>query len=581
MTSCTEISDALEPDTNQPPQIVLKGNAIDTITSGVPYADPGAVAIDPENGDISDFIRVSEGTFSKNNPVSGIYQLIYSVKDQGGLGDSVTRIIVVLAKNVDVKTNKPPQLTLIGKAIDTIKAGVPYIDPGAAATDPEEGNLSDSIYVIDGTFIRNNPAAGVYQLIYFVKDSGGLSDSVTRTIVVVAGTIAVSDTVVIRDPVSGSNFYRDTTKIYLLPDSRLTIPSGASITFGKRVAVIALGKIYIEGLLVVDTGAVFLMGKDGCISTYTGLLKISGSDSLPVILKNLTPGVFWGTDPTTSNSAWASYGIEISEKANANSSIQFCIVDSATTGIHIGKDGLLLSDIGSVFNKYSGIYFDACGPKDSLTFKNILLYGNGTSKNYFPMVIQSEYLGRLSDSLDISNNAVDAVLVTPGIVTLSGIWKALSVPYVVNSGSYIQLSNPAGVVVTVSPGATFKFMTGAYLEVYNGTLIANGTSTKHIVFDVWVPGTYWGLDYGPSNYAANRGLYFNVNTTSLSSISYCDVNNSTQGLTSYDSPVHVGNSSFNNSKYYGLYATAKGNSGIDGASCKFSGNGTGAYFVAP
>jgi hypothetical protein len=298
-------------------------------------------------------------------------------------------------------------------------------------------------------------------------------------------------------------------------------------------------------------------------------------------MKNLTPGVFWGTDPTTSNSAWASYGIEISEKANANSSIQYCIVDSATTGIHIGKDGLLLSDIASVYNKYSGIYFDACGPKDSLTFKNILLFGNGTSQNYYPMVISSEYLGRLSDSLNITNNSVDAVLVIPGIVTLSGIWKALTVPYVINSGSYIQLSNPGGVVVTVSPGAMFKFMTGTYLEIYNGTFIANGTPTKHIVFDTWVPGTFWGLDYGPSNYAANRGLYFNVNTTSLSSISYCDVNNSTQGLTSYDSPVHVGNSSFNNSKYYGLYSTAKGNTGIDDASCKFSGNGTGAYFVAP
>ena len=80
-------------------------------------------------------------------------------------------------------TNSAPLITLNGASEITINLGENFIDPGATATDAEDGDLTAEI-VITG-FVDTN-SIGAYTLTYTATDSGGLSDSKTRTVNVVS-----------------------------------------------------------------------------------------------------------------------------------------------------------------------------------------------------------------------------------------------------------------------------------------------------------------------------------------------------------------------------------------------------------
>ena len=81
------------PGDNQPPTITLNGNARVKLKVGDPFADDGAVAIDPEDGDISSDIQV---TGSVRTSEAGTYVLKYSVSDSTGCqARDVIRTVVV------------------------------------------------------------------------------------------------------------------------------------------------------------------------------------------------------------------------------------------------------------------------------------------------------------------------------------------------------------------------------------------------------------------------------------------------------------------------------------------------------
>lgn len=82
-------------------------------------------------------------------------------------------------------TNTPPTITLIGSNPLNYTIGGVFTDPGATATDTEDGNLTSAI-VSSSTV--STTTAGTYQIKYSVTDSGGLSASTTRTVVVSAPT---------------------------------------------------------------------------------------------------------------------------------------------------------------------------------------------------------------------------------------------------------------------------------------------------------------------------------------------------------------------------------------------------------
>ncbi len=81
------------PAENTPPTITLVGENPLSITVGNNFTDPGATAIDLEDGDLTSAI-VATGTVDTN--VVGSYTRTYSVTDSGGLSASVTRTVNVV-----------------------------------------------------------------------------------------------------------------------------------------------------------------------------------------------------------------------------------------------------------------------------------------------------------------------------------------------------------------------------------------------------------------------------------------------------------------------------------------------------
>jgi hypothetical protein len=93
--------------------------------------------------------------------------------------------------------NQAPIITLNGddpQGRVNVTQGCPFIDP-ATANDPEDGNLTDSI-IVEGSVNINAPRS--YRLTYSVEDSGGLSDTKTRE-VIVYGSVSVIPPVCLKD----------------------------------------------------------------------------------------------------------------------------------------------------------------------------------------------------------------------------------------------------------------------------------------------------------------------------------------------------------------------------------------------
>ncbi|HCZ39667.1 DUF5011 domain-containing protein [Brochothrix thermosphacta] len=137
----------------------------------------GVTAIDKEDGDITDQIT-TRGQVDTEKP--GVYPITYSVIDSQGLASTLTINITVKAV-----PNTAPVIT--GAKDQTITEGATFgekeILAGVKATDKEDGDITKNI-TYTGTVDTAKP--GVYPITYNVKDSKGLSATVTINITVKA-----------------------------------------------------------------------------------------------------------------------------------------------------------------------------------------------------------------------------------------------------------------------------------------------------------------------------------------------------------------------------------------------------------
>lgn len=77
--------------------------------------------------------------------------------------------------------NDAPEISLIGDVTMTLTEGEAYIDPGATATDEEDGDISRDIVV--GGDVVNTSVPGTYVISYNVTDSAGsAANEVVRTV---------------------------------------------------------------------------------------------------------------------------------------------------------------------------------------------------------------------------------------------------------------------------------------------------------------------------------------------------------------------------------------------------------------
>ncbi len=78
------------------------------------------------------------------------------------------------------ETDSGPTLTLLGAATMSVTQGNSFTDPGATASDPEDGDITDDI-VVTGTV--DTQTLGNYTLTYNVSDGQGhAATPVTRTV---------------------------------------------------------------------------------------------------------------------------------------------------------------------------------------------------------------------------------------------------------------------------------------------------------------------------------------------------------------------------------------------------------------
>lgn len=158
---------------NTGPEVTMIGDAEMTLTVGDTFTDPGATVFDLEddpNPELATNCNVSTTT-------AGTYTCVYSATDSGGLSDSETRTVIV--KERDQPVDAKPEIALNGAAEVTLEFGASWTDPGATATDAEDGTLTPQI-----NCPVNTQVADTYTCTYTATDSKNQSASVTRTVVV-------------------------------------------------------------------------------------------------------------------------------------------------------------------------------------------------------------------------------------------------------------------------------------------------------------------------------------------------------------------------------------------------------------
>lgn len=166
------------------PQISLKGSNPYCMVKGTKYIEPGAIATDNVDGNITDRIAV---TNKVTGNLMGSFRVVYKVEDSSGNQAIAYRAVIVTTECPEEKepenvVNNRPTLTLVGKSAVTINKGTEYIDLGATAYDKEDGDITSNI-ITDATGVNVN-SAGIYKVIYRVTDSGGLTATITRTVTV-------------------------------------------------------------------------------------------------------------------------------------------------------------------------------------------------------------------------------------------------------------------------------------------------------------------------------------------------------------------------------------------------------------
>lgn len=166
-------------DTIRPVITLIKpeGSASTAITLEVhtAYTEWGATAVDGYDG-MS--VNVTINASNLNKDVLGTYTVSYTATDARTNTATVYRTVHV------VDTTKPV-ITLLGSAIVTLEVHTNYTDAGATAEDNYDGNLTNSVFVVNPVI---SDVVGTYTVTYTLSDANGNKATATRTVNIVDTT---------------------------------------------------------------------------------------------------------------------------------------------------------------------------------------------------------------------------------------------------------------------------------------------------------------------------------------------------------------------------------------------------------
>jgi methionine-rich copper-binding protein CopC len=168
--------DTIGNPTNNTPLLTLLGSDVITLSLNQEYKELGIIAIDKEDGDISDKVTITDNIDSSK---AGAYSVFYKVLDKDN--NIATKERTVLYKNI-AENDMAPTITVIGDNPVTIQLNENYKELGVTAFDREDGDLSDKLIISNNI---NNKKVGAYQVVYKVVDSANHLVSANRIVNVV------------------------------------------------------------------------------------------------------------------------------------------------------------------------------------------------------------------------------------------------------------------------------------------------------------------------------------------------------------------------------------------------------------
>ena len=131
---------------------------------GGTYVEEGFKAIDNHDGDITAAVVRAE---TKE-------QVTYRVTDSSGNVTEVTR-------SIEYSDPIPPELTLKGASVIMLRCGKTYAEPGFAALDNCDGDITQNV-TVSGAVDGNR--TGTYVIEYSVQDNAGNTTTVSRKVIV-------------------------------------------------------------------------------------------------------------------------------------------------------------------------------------------------------------------------------------------------------------------------------------------------------------------------------------------------------------------------------------------------------------
>ncbi len=149
-----------------------------TVGAGTPDILNGVQATDNEDGVITPSIVTGGDTV--DTTTVGTYTITYDVTDSDG-NNAVQKTRTYIVSTGGGSGDNPPVLTLVGENPIVIFVGNTFTDPGATASDVEDGDLTNEI-VVGGDTVTTNQVK-TFTITYDVADSdGNTAAQVTRIV---------------------------------------------------------------------------------------------------------------------------------------------------------------------------------------------------------------------------------------------------------------------------------------------------------------------------------------------------------------------------------------------------------------
>lgn len=159
--------------------LTLNGEDNITIYKGSDYIEPGYIAYNSKNDDLSSEVKIVS---TLNNDKVGEYEITYSIYD------------IVKKRKVTV-VEKPKEyvyiyLTPVENSVDIyLKKGEEYVEPGYQVFSSAGKTLTSDVKIIGSV---DTSKVGNYKLVYSVVDTSGITISATRTVIVMDSDIKLS-----------------------------------------------------------------------------------------------------------------------------------------------------------------------------------------------------------------------------------------------------------------------------------------------------------------------------------------------------------------------------------------------------